>query len=634
MKVYSVFLMLLIELLMTSQGTSQEVVDSPEFIVNTDTQTRKGIPAISALKAGDFLICWESNLQDGDEYGIFGQIFDTQHQKVGNEFQINNSSLGSQTVPKIVSLPDGDILIGWVSRIPGQGRIIKGQLFDAAMQRKGVEFQMNTNTSPYSYLDVAPFSNNSFICCWPFFLERTFVTGIAGQRFSATGTKIGNEFQVNSEAELDTVVAGPAIIPLRNNEFMVYWVCDKRFYSAQREIWEIQGQRFDSSGNKQATEFRLETNSMPYFSSLDFFNLEAIKFLDQNALLSWKGYLQTDQNHRSDFFYVKFDPVGQRLGDECPGFRTEAPKSSLAIAAFADGSIFMCCEEAFLYDSRFLEHRLTGQWLDAAGQKIGSIFQITDRDGETEYYYPCVLSHQDREVVIGYQKISGSISSRFSNIGAKIIPRPKVYSLEPFDLLEPQNDATVTSIRPTFKWRQPAAIKKFYPFEITYTLFLDTNPNFPHPNIFYDVTDTCFSPSKVDSLEAGRTYFWKILTKNIGNDSLWCNQSTWGFFVKRGASAIRTLWPGQLPVRSSLAQNYPNPFNATTTIHFDLYKAGKAELKVLDLAGKDVVTLIHRELPAGVHQVVFDAQSLASGVYFYQLRTSEFSQTRKLLLVK
>ncbi len=90
----------------------------------------------------------------------------------------------------------------------------------------------------------------------------------------------------------------------------------------------------------------------------------------------------------------------------------------------------------------------------------------------------------------------------------------------------------------------------------------------------------------------------------------------------------------QAPNAFALLQNYPNPFNATTTISFDLPREGRVALRVFDLTGRDVATLIDRELAAGEHRVRFDAGELASGVYFYRLHAGEFVDAKKMVVLK
>ena len=90
----------------------------------------------------------------------------------------------------------------------------------------------------------------------------------------------------------------------------------------------------------------------------------------------------------------------------------------------------------------------------------------------------------------------------------------------------------------------------------------------------------------------------------------------------------------QIPMYE-LHQNYPNPFNPSTAISFQLSAVSEVTLKIYNVLGQEVATLIHsREMDEGMHEVQFDASGLTSGVYFYRLQAEEFSATKKLLLMK
>jgi hypothetical protein len=89
-----------------------------------------------------------------------------------------------------------------------------------------------------------------------------------------------------------------------------------------------------------------------------------------------------------------------------------------------------------------------------------------------------------------------------------------------------------------------------------------------------------------------------------------------------------------LSVEYVLHQNYPNPFNPSTVISYQLPVGGNATIKVYDLLGKDVATLINEEQSAGTYKVEFDANQLSSGIYFYQLKAGEYVNTKKMLLIK
>ncbi len=89
-----------------------------------------------------------------------------------------------------------------------------------------------------------------------------------------------------------------------------------------------------------------------------------------------------------------------------------------------------------------------------------------------------------------------------------------------------------------------------------------------------------------------------------------------------------------IPTAYKLEQNYPNPFNPTTNITFAMPLAGNVELKVYDLLGKEVATLVTGNLNAGTHVVPFDASALASGVYIYKITSGSFIDSKKMVLIK
>ena len=92
--------------------------------------------------------------------------------------------------------------------------------------------------------------------------------------------------------------------------------------------------------------------------------------------------------------------------------------------------------------------------------------------------------------------------------------------------------------------------------------------------------------------------------------------------------------PETIPAGIFLSQNYPNPFNPATTISYSLSKAGDMTLKIYDLQGREVASLVDGWVPSGEHRYQWDAGGLASGVYYYHLEADGFVDTRKLVLMK
>jgi hypothetical protein len=83
-----------------------------------------------------------------------------------------------------------------------------------------------------------------------------------------------------------------------------------------------------------------------------------------------------------------------------------------------------------------------------------------------------------------------------------------------------------------------------------------------------------------------------------------------------------------------LNQNYPNPFNPTTTISFSIPSSTFTSLKVYDILGNEVATLVNEEKPAGEHKITFDASKLTSGVYLFRLNSGNFTEIKKMILLR
>ncbi|MCB9357373.1 MAG: T9SS type A sorting domain-containing protein [Calditrichaeota bacterium] len=143
-------------------------------------------------------------------------------------------------------------------------------------------------------------------------------------------------------------------------------------------------------------------------------------------------------------------------------------------------------------------------------------------------------------------------------------------------------------------------------------------------------TSTGSNYSFVDrTVENGTTYYYKLHVEDIeGNLSV---------YNIDGTSVVVEATPtsgAEVVTEYALAQNYPNPFNAQTNFDFTLPMASNVTLKVYDLLGREVATVINGAMNAGSHTVNWSAEGLATGVYMYTLTAGEFSQSKKLVYLK
>jgi hypothetical protein len=116
----------------------------------------------------------------------------------------------------------------------------------------------------------------------------------------------------------------------------------------------------------------------------------------------------------------------------------------------------------------------------------------------------------------------------------------------------------------------------------------------------------------------------------------------WRSSLSEMVTGVKDVAGNGVPERFELAQNYPNPFNRSTTIQFSLPRAAHVDLRVFNMLGEEIATLLSEELGAGNHTKQWNAANIASGVYFYRIQArpinggqaGSFTQTKKLVLLK
>jgi hypothetical protein len=134
-----------------------------------------------------------------------------------------------------------------------------------------------------------------------------------------------------------------------------------------------------------------------------------------------------------------------------------------------------------------------------------------------------------------------------------------------------------------------------------------------------------YDPVSLDIYDGADKYYWFGFTK----DAPQVKVLEW-FGIITDVKTIDNL----VPAKFDLTQNYPNPFNPSTSIRFSIPQTSKVLLKVYDVLGREVATLVNSEKAAGNYEVNFDASKLASGLYVYTINAGNYSATKKMMLLK
>jgi len=141
-----------------------------------------------------------------------------------------------------------------------------------------------------------------------------------------------------------------------------------------------------------------------------------------------------------------------------------------------------------------------------------------------------------------------------------------------------------------------------------------------------NTASTSVSPTCIVYSPIATTSLCAFSYAGFGPTNVYANQEG----LVTGINPIST----EIPNNYSLTQNYPNPFNPVTNIKFSIPTSGVVKLVVFDVMGREVATMVNQNLNAGSYIADFDASKLASGIYFYKLITADFTDTKKMMLVK
>jgi hypothetical protein len=192
------------------------------------------------------------------------------------------------------------------------------------------------------------------------------------------------------------------------------------------------------------------------------------------------------------------------------------------------------------------------------------------------------------------------------------------------NLLFPINNSTINTLTPVLEW--DSLITAFdYRLEIASdSLFINS--------LLYQVV-----PQKTFQVPAGllfsdSTYYWRVRTATNGGVGPWSEVFKFNIIITDVEDEK------QIPSEFALEQNYPNPFNPSTRIQYQVPNISQVTLKVFDVLGNEVATLVNEEKTAGSYEVEFQSSvgshQLASGIYYYQLRADSFLKIRKMILIK
>jgi hypothetical protein len=481
------------------------------------------------------------------------------------------------------------------------------------------DFRVNDDTTAYAQNDarVGVDERGNFVIV----IEdnrRGGNSNIYCQRFDSSANRVGNNFLINNN--LDTASA-PRIAVRKDGSFGVCW------YETNSNV-----------PNRKRIKFRIFSfNGIPISDELVVNDANAITTPNSKSDISCDstGNFIIALRYNNDIYYQKIDKFGnkvsnnQKVNDDVGSYEQDNPRVSVK----TDGSFIITWQDQRPPVPMDGMDDIYMQLYNSDGVKIGNNVKVNDvfyqEDGE---HNPIISTDTTGAFCIGFTRSNftpntfNSVIQLFDKNGVKIGNNVNI-----------ANGLTGTNIKAIskrnngdmvigfgydngFRWRGYFERRKLSG-ELLPGMFQATSQNNNADNGYLDVA---FYKDKIINL---------IVDNRNGNADIFCNIRSFvnPDSVVNGVSQIGITKSDKF----KLHQNYPNPFNSSTIINYQLTVTGKIKIIIIDILGKEVLTLTDRQQNPGNYSVILNSNGLQSGLYFYSLYIDEvFKETKKFIIIK
>jgi hypothetical protein len=232
----------------------------PEFQINTYTTNYQTRPAVAADSVGNFVVVWESQSQGVSGYGVFGQRYSGSGAPLGEEFRVSTlTNTSGEFLPRVAVAPAGSFVVVWTSdsNLSAGEHAVFGQRFSGSGARLGSAFRVSSYVTDVHQAKpaVAFDGSGNFVVVWNSGSARDGDGyGIFGRRFGNDGAPLGGDFRVNTYTQGDQRV--PAVSSDSSGNFVVAW---SDYAGLDGSSYGVFAQRFATSGAPLGSEFRVNT---------------------------------------------------------------------------------------------------------------------------------------------------------------------------------------------------------------------------------------------------------------------------------------------------------------------------------------------------------------------------------------
>ncbi len=600
------------------------------FRVNDDQGTsEQGDPSVAMDGNGGFLICWQD--ERNDDWDIYAQRYSSSGDTLGSNFLVNDDQgTSDQRYPSVEINGDSGVLICWRDERNGNDDIYC-QRYDSSDYPLGGNFRVNDDqgTSDQRYPSVALDGDSGFHICWQD--ERNDDWDIYAQRYNISGYTLGSNFQVNDDQGTSSQWH-PSVAMNREGDFVICWQDERNGWD-----WDIYAQRYDSSGDTLRSNFQVNDDQGTSEQGDPLVAMDG----DGGFLICWRD----ERSGEPDIYAQRYDSSGDTLGGN---FRVNDDQGtsnqwwSPSVAMDEDGDFVICWT-----DERNGDSDIYAQRFSSSGDPPGGNFRVNDDEGASWQGDPSVAMNRDGDFVICWQDGRNDYE----------------------DIYCQRYDSSGDTLGSNFQVNDDQGISYQY---VPPSVAMDGAGGFvicwQDERNGWDNDDIYAQRYHPDGTPWGTNYIVNqrpdVLNPNQGNPSVAANSGQISFAwmdLRRSKGwdiyAKLVTWDWEkveelggdvgLTKDFALLQNYPNPFNSTTAISYQLsgvsYQQSAVSLKIYNILGQEVKTLVDEELAGGNYRVLWDGRNdsgkeVSSGVYFCRLKVKgerlKVQRTKKMMLIR
>ena len=629
----------------------------------------------TATADSGFVVVWYRN--DNGQFDIIGQLLNSSGEKIDSNFAINDANISSRYGPVVASDSAGNFVVSWYDYRNNYAQVYAQKFINDTASGGNFKISEDELTGTKSFVSCAINDNDNINSVWLDYGEPTLYR-IMSRLIDSNDQPVASSKMVNLDS-LSSTESDPSLTVMNDGSFIIVWT-DRRSRNFKTYF-----QRYDAQGNPLGTNINNDDKGTQY-------NPKIATLKDGNFLLVWREYSRNIYN-QNEILGQKYFKTGEKIGDtfiissiDRKGDAYDPDVCSNSNGDFVVtwqkryGNIYSIVAEKFDNDANIVKSDFlvtddttsykykpkTGidslgnfaityysyknnnydiflHRYNSSGEELDSAIVINDDKTHSTQYYPDISVNPEGNCIVtwyDYRTPNGVYFQKYKNIGS-------TDSFEKVDSNIAVTDYYISNCTPTvslqdngefvISWSQwngsttgsydDLKFRIYNSDLVPLTDVMNATISQERDQVNQDIV---FKDNKVFNV-------WQDNHEHGVGYDIWANVYNFDYLVTGvNNKKINT------PISFKLSQNYPNPFNPTTSIHYSVPSVVDAnfasttqvELKVYDILGREVATLVNQRQNPGQYRVTFNAGNLASGTYFYRLRTGDFVQTKKMILLK